>query len=161
MQSNPEAYTKAYVHLESTRKAFTWLLARDGKDPESFAKVQSSVWPGLYEHWKSQDGDAKFYAVFGAGIEQDVDSPLVAYTALYPPHAGELTFRHLLDEKRGFLTPINRDAYQGPRFTLVVPLTLGEIVPLLGYRSELALIKNPAEFRIRAGQILKKNLPLF
>lgn len=123
--------------------------------------ARAAVPHGLYEHWKSEEGNLKYYVVEGIGIEQDVDRPLVAYRALYRPHVGVLTFRHFLDDKFGFLAPIDRTAYQGPRFRLVRELSLEQIVTVLGYVVDLSKVKNSAVFRMHVDDILKKKVPEF
>jgi hypothetical protein len=161
VQSNLTAYLDANIkHLQVERCCEVYAGSR-GANPEAFDIIRNSVPPGLYEHWKSEEGKAKFYIVYYAGVEQDTDRPIVSYAALYPPHTGVGTFRHLVDEENGFLTPIKRDIYEGPRFTLVCKMTVKEFAILLDYKGELAMITNPPVFRMRVGEILKKKVPLF
>ncbi len=159
--NSTDPYTRACVLHQEACANYTALIESGGSDTEADGKIRSSVTPGLYEHWKSKDGDAKFYVVYGAAPEQDVYTPLVTYRALYMPHAKKIAFRHLIHEKRGFLTPVDRDGYRGPRFMLVEPLSEREICTLLDHAGELSAIKASAEFRMRAGELLKKKLPLF
>lgn len=147
------------LHLRAKERFQTYVESK-GADAVAEKDIRESVPPGLYEHWKSKDGDLKYYVVFGAGCERDVHTPLVAYAALYPPHAGHLAFHHLIDEQRGFLAPIRREVYTGPRFILVSQLTRQEIDILLEYVGELSVITDTTKFRLHCRSLLKKNIPL-
>ena len=132
MQTNQEAYDEAEVawrRAETLHQIF--LQAVEAKDEQQQLKleagIQQTVTLGLWEHWKSEESDPKFYVVMGVGTEQDVHTPLVAYASLYGPRAGDVTFRNLIHEDRGFLVPIDRPSvpYVGPRF--VIRRTLGAL----------------------------------
>lgn len=82
---------------------------------------------GIWEHFKSVPDDPKFYAVQGAGRDVD-DGPYRAiYQALYGMHRGKVAFRQLIGPNPktgvldGFLLPVDRESYRGPRFRLVAP----------------------------------------
>jgi hypothetical protein len=149
------AFCEAFLHLLDSKESKDVYAARFGE------WVRNAVPAGLYEHWKSEDGSLKYYIVFNAGIEVDVYTPIVSYAALYRPHAAIPTFRHLLDRERGFLTPINREVYQGPRFRLVEKLSHKEIHILLQYGGELSMINDPVQFRLHASDLIKRSLPMF
>lgn len=161
MQSNEEKYQRALELRDCAVADHAAYVASRGTDESAHQRIRASVRPGLYEHWKSADRNLKYYVVFGVGTEQDTHQPLVTYAALYRPHQGTMTFRHLFDEERGFLSPIDRTVYKGPRFEMICPLSLGEIFVLLQNADGLSLVKESPEFRLRVGKILKKNIPLF
>jgi hypothetical protein len=92
-----------------------------------------SIVPGIWEHFKSAEESQKLYAVFG--VVPDVNGkfpPMVVYAALYPPHAGRLVGRVLLHPDDGFLGPIDRSEYTGPRFKLLYPMTFTELNLIFG-----------------------------
>ena len=154
-------YERALAFRNKIAECFQSFVASGGKDMEAEKEVMQSVPAGLYEHWKSKEGAPKFYVVEHVLIEQDTWRPTVAYAALYAPHTAKLTSRHLLNNKRGFLMPVERDGWSGARFKLVAPLTRRDIDILLQYAGELAVIKDTVKFRLHAGELLKKLLPLF
>jgi hypothetical protein len=155
-------YESSLVARSRAVEAYKAIVESKGTDIDALVRIQHSVPPGLYEHWKSEKGNPKFYVVYGAGVEQDVHTPLVSYAALYPPHAGRLTYRNLIDEERGFLMPIDREVYKGPRFERVCRLTLGEITTLLQYVGELSVIKDPVRVRVHVARLLKSDkVPIF
>ena len=161
MLTDTSAFEGAFKKWEGMRSLCYAYMRSGGSDSTIASAIGRSVPAGLYEHWKSKEGDLKFYAVIGAGVEQDVHLAFVSYAALYQPHHGVLTSRNLVHEQYGFLTPIDRNAYRGPRFRLVTELRLREIATVLDCVRELAVIDDPMEFRLRIGELVKKNLPLF
>ncbi len=151
MNTDRIAYGQASVILGFISTYHQAYVLSEGANTQAHQMVCASVQPGLYEHWKSSDPAPKFYAVYGAGTEQDTHIPRVAYAALYTPHQGILTFRHLLDTKRGFLAPIKRDAYEGPRFVQICTLTRIEIATLLDAVDGFCLVtRNSSSFQNRA-----------
>ena len=87
--------------------------------------IREEVPTGIYEHFKSKTDDAKFYAVYGVGRDVDSGSYRVSYQALYGEHKGLMAFRQLVGRNPktrvhdGFLLPVDRGSYRGPRFRLV------------------------------------------
>jgi hypothetical protein len=140
---------------------FQKYTSANGTDEAAERAVRDSVPQGLYEHWKSTERSLKYYIVLAAGLEQDVHTPLVTYTALYKPHAGKWTHRNLLRKDRGFLSPIDRDSYKGPRFRFIAALTLHDIATLLEYIDELSGISDSVDFLQHVGALTKKKIPLF
>ena len=161
METHRAAFDTAFKKWEGMRALCYSYMRSGGGDSGIASEIARSVPPGLYEHWKSVEGNLKFYVVFGAGVEQDVHIAFVSYAALYPPHHGVLTSRNLVHEQYGFLTPIDRKVYHGPRFRLVTELRLREIATVLECVGELAVIDDPMEFRLRIGELLKKDIPHF
>lgn len=158
MKSSQDAFATAFAAHQRTQARHEAFLESDGMDAPAEEDIRRSVSPGLYEHWKSKEGDLKYYAVLGAGCERDVHKPLVALAALYAPHAGHLAFLDLLHPERGFLTPIKREAYVGPRFGLVARLSLAEIHTLLQYTHELSVIPHPTQFGVHCTKLLKRKI---
>jgi hypothetical protein len=154
-------YTRACDVFRKNQKLFLAWTESGHKDEDALLSIQNSVPAGLYEHWKSRSRAPKFYIVHGVGIEEDVHTPLVAYTALYGTHEGELIFRHLLDETRGFLLPVRHQLIEGHRYRLVTQLTPKEIATLLEYVGELSVIENALSFRLHAGGLIGRQLDLF
>src|SRR3989344_78987 len=154
-------YSRALAFRNKIAECFQTFVASEGKDTDTEKEIVNSVPAGLYEHFKSAKDAPKFYVVHAVGFIQNKErTPLVSYTALYPPHAGKMTHRYLFDEQEGFLSPIQRDVYTGARFCLVAPLTQKQITILLQYVGELAVITDSIKFRLHAGELLKKFLPL-
>ena len=125
MESNRKAYDEALVEWRRAENLYQALLGciEAGDEPQQLrleAGISQTATLGLWEHWRSEENDPKFYVVMGVGIEQDVHTPLVAYASLYGPRAGNMTFRNLIHEDRGFLVPIDRPSvpYVGPRFVI-------------------------------------------
>ena len=171
MRSDSVAFTKA---LEKRAAACELLhrhkILRKAENLPAQVKMEQliaeTVEPGLYEHWKSGQNDHKFYIVEGAGLEQDVYTPLVGYRALYGPRVGRITFRHLVDEERGFLMPIERPkgppfAYVGPRFTFVRALRPSQIATILAHAGELVCAKSRVDFFGQLSQLLAIRLSEF
>ncbi len=98
---------------------------------EEYRVVQESVVPGVYEHFKSSAEHLKQYVVFGVSFDVATEAFSVVYTALYGNNFGALLTRALLDEKEGFLVPVNRPDYAGPRFVLVREAGVEELATLL------------------------------
>lgn len=150
MESDTNAYQEATALVQSASKAWMdYMEAVSNKTPtQPFeSAIADSVPPGVYEHWKSKDGDLKFYVVYGAGIQQDVHAAMVGYASLYGIHRGKITFRNLLDDSHGFLTPINRPGlYIGPRFTLIEKLDAVRLGMLIENAGRLAKIANRDDF---------------
>lgn len=96
--------------------------------------IRESVPSGIYEHFKSTPENPKFYSVLGAGRDVDHGSYRVGYWALYPPHTREFAFRQLVGpnpktrKHDGFLNPVKRAGYEGPRFRLVVACSVTDLV---------------------------------
>lgn len=157
MESDTNAYQEATVLVQSASKAWVdYMEAVSNKTPtQPFeSAIADSVPPGLYEHWKSRDGDLKFYVVYGAGVQQDVHAALTGYASLYGAHCGKITFRNLLDDKHGFLVPINtpidrpdwKPVYVGPRFTLIEKLDAPQLGALIAHAERLAKLTDRDEF---------------
>ena len=128
----------------------------EGESRGAFEGIRKSVLPGLYEHWKSTEEGPKFYIAYGATTLLGTHLSLVPCVALYRPHAGILTSRHLLDEEDGFLMPINRDEYSGPRFKLMCELSGIGIAVLLQYAGELCVARNRTKFLGHAAVLLDR-----
>jgi hypothetical protein len=85
-------------------------------------RICKLVRPGYYEHFKSSPEKPMFYLV--RDVQSHVNYQLhahayhVSYAAQYLPSAGRWALRELLGGD-GFLTPIWRTEYKGPRFTYV------------------------------------------
>ncbi len=99
--------------------------------------------PGLYEHWKSENSNPKFYAVLGAVPDVDwKEMPVVVCAPLYRPHGGNLTSKQLLDPDDGFLAPIDRKDeqwnYKGPRFVLHQRLPITGLAFLIQHAGDIA-----------------------
>ena len=77
----------------------------------------SEITAGIYRHFKGKD-----YQVFGIGRHSESDEEFVVYRPLYGDCA--LTIR----PAAMFTEMVDRDGYQGPRFTLVYPLATYEHV---------------------------------
>ncbi len=110
--------------------------AQEGRiDIKNLNRLIGLVPPGLYEHFKSQEDDPKFYAV--SGVVPDVNGrfdPVVKYTALYGPLAGKPAGRILFEPDDAFWGPIIRpeaeSPYVGPRFTRTMMLSVREVAML-------------------------------
>jgi hypothetical protein len=101
------------------------------------AKIQNLVPSGIYEHFKSTDESPKRYAVFGvAEGTEDLREWVVVYSALYPPHYGKLAWRPLIHPECGFLVPVERDEYKGPRFTLIQEMSGKDLWTLMRHAHE-------------------------
>lgn len=145
MKSDKAAYKQARANWEEIRTLHQRFLDAVKRADEASqrlceAAIVASVPPGLYEHWKSKDGNSKLYVVEGTGIEQDTFRPVVSYFALYEPHHGQLTFRHLTNRKNGFLAPIHRKSapYLGPRFAFLRRLTITDRAVLKERSADIA-----------------------
>ncbi len=152
----PLTYAEASEVHQRTKELHAFMVLHK-EDTATANAIRASVPAGLYQHWKSGNNSQKFYLVHGAGIEQDVLAPFVYYTALYRPHHGILTSRHLLDDSRGFLAPISRPIYEGPRFMLVRELSRRDIVTLLEHVEELAESTNQIDLVSAVERILQKD----
>ncbi len=143
----PFTYDQALVYYRAIKLRYQAFSLPDKSDIEAEADVRESVALGLYEHWKSSADSPKFYIVHGVQIDVNTNTPSISYCALYPPHAGMLASRDLLDPENGFLSPISRPVYKGPRFNIITSLNRSKISALLDHLEELANIKNRDEFR--------------
>lgn len=121
---------------------------REGEINPSDAErlFRATIVPGLYEHWKSETSDPKFYAVLGAVPDVNAkEMPVIAYAALYRPHGGKIVYRALLDPDDGFLAPIDRKDeqwnYKGPRFVLHQRLRTTELAYLIDRAGDIARCK--------------------
>jgi len=172
MNATKNDFGKAFVEHSRVSTLYAMYLDASALRGEAVAEqfateIRRSVLPGLYEHWKSEEGSLKYYIVYGVGLMKDVHTPIVTCAALYKPHAGEMLQWELLLEKEGFLVPINRPAstdrpaYQGPRFTLVEKLTLKEIGILLQGVNKLASYTDSVKFRMDVSDRLHRSIPLF
>ncbi len=123
MRSNHKEYERALRKRERMLEAFGRMRSaweRGEADLTAEHLLENAVQQGLYEHWKSENGrknappeGCKFYLVRGVHLDANrKKSPEVAYQALYMPHSGRKVLRDLLDEKEGFLMPIDRPALQ-------------------------------------------------
>jgi hypothetical protein len=87
--------------------------------------VRSSVPMGIYEHFKSMPEDRKYYMVEEIGRFVDNGPYLVSYRSLYGEYCGRLAHRQLVGVNPvngtldGFLLPVDREGYQGPRFIMI------------------------------------------
>lgn len=157
MESNHPAWKLAWAVVREMNQYYTnylSALAVRKVDCEAKSKLQQSVVPGLYEHWKSTPDDPKFYMVTGVGLKQQmVQAVEVYYTALYGENAGEPTSRWLLDHGDGFLIPVERKDdihdYVGPRFVLVRELDYHQICVLLNPQlvNILSKVRNGEAFK--------------
>jgi hypothetical protein len=158
MKTNLTAYLRAVEIRDHVARSHAAFVESSGEDLVALKDITNSVPSGLYEHWESVEGSPKFYAVFDAGCEQDLLTPLVSFVALYGKYAGKQTFRNLIHPECGFLTPIQRDAYQGPRFTLVTRLRQTQVATLVdNYVGELSVIQSLTAFRRHVEKVLKPN----
>ncbi len=156
MEGSLQALKEALAFYDRVHRAHLAYLTAVPPDPETEKTIRESIPPGLYENWKSKEGDLKFYLVHGAGYEKDGPNPFVAFRALYRPHAGHLAFWHLTHAKHGFLIPIDCAAYMGPRFKLILPLNRHEIETLLQYVGELKMMEKRVEFLRHVCRLLMK-----
>ncbi len=131
MKPNKEQYNEALATRARAMEMHAAYVDSNGADPALLASILRFVQPGLYEHFKSAPDDLKFYIVLGAQMEVDSHRPTVAYSSLYGARGGTLAGRHLFDQENGFLTPISRETYMGPRFKLITPLALHEAAMIL------------------------------
>ncbi|MBU6321631.1 MAG: DUF1653 domain-containing protein [Patescibacteria group bacterium] len=95
--------------------------------PATYRSLTALVPSGIYEHFKSAEMAPKRYAVLGISFDVETMAPEIVYVPLYGAHHGVLMRRSLLDEADGFLAPVERPEYQGPRFRLVREAALGEL----------------------------------
>jgi len=125
LRSNKSKYARANDKARTARV----LLADQSEAGRGSAKaleidnrLRQLVRPGYYEHFKSSVEKPMFYLVYEvlSHVNYQTHDHLyqVSYAALYPPHAGRKTLRELLGDD-GFLTPIMRPEYVGPRFCYV------------------------------------------
>jgi hypothetical protein len=123
LKSNETAYGMA---LKKAELAAQWVAARaqfgsaskEGLDCDT--RIRSLlVRPGYYEHFKSFKGDRKFYRVYRVlahvNIQTGAHAYQVEYASLYGKQKNRRGLRELLGPD-GFLTPIDRREYKGPRF---------------------------------------------
>jgi hypothetical protein len=93
--------------------------------PECLAhdkKIREAVKPGLYMYFESSRDKPKRYRVFHVlpriQALNGQDIYFVECAALFGPHSGRRVLWPLLGLE-GFLTPIEREDYTGPRFVRV------------------------------------------
>jgi hypothetical protein len=141
--SNATEQYERLVLLHNTLKE----RMREGKTTTGLEnQVLESVPPGIYEHWKSSDRAAKFYAVFNVSNEVDWETPpIVNYAPLYAPYAGRMPYRSLLDDKKGFLYPVKNTEYRGPRFVLLKLLDRAAVLGLIEHAAQFAKIRERAK----------------
>ncbi len=86
------------------------------------ARILRLIRPGYYEHFKSSPQKPMFYLVSEVlphvNYRDTANAYQVKYAAQYKPHKGRTTLREMLGPD-GFLTPIQRLEYNGPRFVYV------------------------------------------
>ncbi|MDP3646183.1 MAG: hypothetical protein Q8R25_03780 [bacterium] len=163
MESNDVAFRDALWNWGVERSQQRRLIRSKGTDADAKRGLLLSVTPGLYEHFKSKTDDPKFYIVHCVALRVDENIADVVYTALYGERAGEPASRVLWTPQsgNGFVTPIDRREYRGPRFSLVTKLDRREIDILLQYVGEFSIVKDAVKFRIHVGDLLKRRIPSF
>ena len=123
LKSNEVAYGKS---LAVAKLAEQWIATRAQFGPVSReglacdARIRNlMVQPGYYEHFKSKRGDRKYYRVYGIRSQVNIlKGPFayqVDYASLYGPQKNRRGLRELVG-RNGFLVPIDRPEYKGPRF---------------------------------------------
>ncbi|MDR3546705.1 MAG: hypothetical protein P4M11_00260 [Candidatus Pacebacteria bacterium] len=139
MTEHLDPYDEAYRLHAYYQDLYREILQKGPDAAHNEQILLNSVKPGLYRHWESTEENPKEYAVFW--VERGVDDgPFeMSYTALYLPRLGQHATRALLspegetDEQRrnGFLDPIDRAVYRGPRFTLIEEMKPEELMVLV------------------------------
>ena len=158
---------RAKARYANATAALKKIQLSDGLGQPSAAALHQllrSVPTGLYWHFKGTEQSQKFYLVFGVipGVD-GLHPPVVAYCALYKPHAGELVNRVMLGHTDAFLYPIERPndpkhPYIGLRFKLVRNLTWKDATRLRRYAKQLARCKHRKKFLERFDEM--KEYPL-
>lgn len=122
LRSSAKAYDKAATKAKRARDHVAHRAMYISNSPEALRlddKIRALVRPGYYEHFRSSKKSPKFYRVYEVLPHVNVGrghyAYQVRYAALYPPQAGRKALRELTGPS-GFLTPIDRPEYKGPRF---------------------------------------------
>lgn len=122
LRSSAKAYDKAAKKAKRARDHVVHRAMCLSNSPEAMRlddKIRALVRSGYYEHFKSSKDKPKFYRVYEAlshvNVYRGHNAYHVRYAALYPPQAGRKALRELTGPD-GFLTPIDRPEYKGPRF---------------------------------------------
>jgi hypothetical protein len=144
----PDAYEEA-LKLHRYYQSLYQEILQNGPDAEQNVQILlTAVKPGLYEHFKSTQEKPMRYAVFWVARQVDDGSFFVNYAPLYLPRFGDQTLRRLLspigetDPQKcdGFLDPIDRASYRGPRFSLIEERTHAELVTIVSKSTEVARV---------------------
>lgn len=126
MRSTYEQALELYLDIEG-------LISTGFTNEATDTHIRNQVPTGIYEHFKSTPEESMFYAVLGVGRDVDNGVYRVAYRALYPPHFGQIAFRQLVGKNPktgandGFLMPVDRAEYRGPRFQKVLECSLEDL----------------------------------
>ncbi len=162
MQSNLYAYEQAYDWWKRIMRLSDEFIAGAGTDPAMRSAITESAPRGLYEYWKSGDGGLRLYLVADVSIETDTHMPFVQCFPLCLPHSGKSVIWPLLNTENGFLVPIGRtNVYTGPRFRLIEPLGLREIMTLGEHALKLSRITDSAAMRAQLVHILRRTINQF
>ncbi len=133
IEQDRSLFEEARVRVDAVRAALA--KAKEGgsiwESPNAYQPVREAVSPGIYEHFKSTDEHPRQYAVFGVSFDVESEAFSVVYAPLYGEHCGALLTRSLLDEREGFLVPVDKPGYVGPRFTLIRGAELEELARLI------------------------------
>ncbi len=155
-QDNSLEQVKEYEDAEREHELASVLTARiyaakraGGEDVDAHTLLLDLVPLGIYEHFESQEGNQKFYVVDGILLDVNVDDfmPIVTYSALYAPHAGERAGQILVHPSRGFLQPVSRPTdpdhpWVGRRFRLVRSCTRAQTNALANFAQEISKFTN-------------------
>lgn len=123
-------YASALVLIEELQSIGSW--SGNERAKSLVASLRALVPSGIYRHYKSTPEAEKLYAVLGVAESSEDDREwVVVYAALYEPHKGKLAYRPTIREDCGFFVPVEKDEYEGPRFTLVEELPPREVLSLI------------------------------
>ncbi|HEX2792677.1 MAG TPA: hypothetical protein VHO23_03100 [Candidatus Paceibacterota bacterium] len=105
-----------------------WLYILDllaqGETVEAERLIALTVRRGIYRHFKSSlEAGEKLYLVSGYSSDVDSKEYRVDYRSYYGEKRGTPAHRPLLAWQNGFLVPVKRASYAGPRFILMRPLS--------------------------------------
>jgi hypothetical protein len=122
LDSNELAYRAAWTEAKKIRLLVLKFRRSEIDSPEWFnlhRQITKSVKPGFYQHWKSGDGRPTYYRVDQMHLWSNAGNSSctfhVSFVAMYGRREGLRQACELLG-KNGFLTPIRRAQYTGPRF---------------------------------------------
>lgn len=107
-------------------------LLADGNVARAEERIQAAVPTGIYRHFKSSpEAGERLYLVKGFSRATDSREYQVNYHPYYGEKRGKFITRSLLAWQNGFLVPVRREGYSGPRFTRMKELTAHEYGQLL------------------------------
>jgi hypothetical protein len=139
MTKSLDAYDEAFKLHRYYQELLREIVEEESNARQNEEILLNCVKSGVYEHFKSTPEKPMRYVVFW--VERGVDKGpfAVSYSALYRPLLGQHATRPLLSPEgeadpqkcNGFLDPIDRLGYRGPRFTLVCECSTEELLRVI------------------------------